>query len=588
MTKSDEQALMTATAWPFQEARKILKRIGNKVPEKGYVLFETGYGPSGLPHIGTFGEVARTTMVRNAFRALCDIPTRLIAYSDDMDGLRKVPTNIPQQEEMEKYIGHPLTVVPDPFGTAASFGAHNNERLCQFLDRFGFDYEFRSATQMYRSGKLDEQLLRTLEKYDEIMKIMLPSFRAERQSTYSPIMPISPTTGRVLEVPLIAVDPKKGTVIFRDEDGTEVEQEVTGGKAKLQWKVDWAARWKALDVDYEMHGIDLTETKVLSERIVKQLGGRCPMTFCYSLFMDEEGKKISKSKGNGFSLEQWLRYAPKESLSLFMYKKPEQSKKLYFGVVPQHVDEYFKFLESAQAAAGKELLNNPAWHIHGGNLPTEMLPVSYSLLLNLARTVRTDDKTALWRYVSSYKPELTPQNAPVLDAVMGYAINFYNDYEKPTQHFRMPTEQEKLVLGEIAIRLSKLSDTADAEKEIQYLFYDIGKKHYGEPQLRQYFKMLYETLFGKENGPRMGTFTAVYGKKQTVRLIRQAVSGELSNQSNAEKLSASKIKGAGNGNLGSLIDDYSDTGIPYNLSVKSVPHQTRKMHRLPRGERGRA
>ncbi len=558
MTKFDDQALMATTAWPFREARKILKRIGNRVPKKGYVLFETGYGPSGLPHIGTFAEVARTTMVRTAFQALSDIPTMLIAYSDDMDGLRKVPTNIPHQQEMLQYIGMPLTMVPDPFGEASSFGEYNNKRLCHFLDSFKFDYEFRSATQMYQSGKLDEQLMRVLERYDEIMQIMLPSFREERQSTYSPIMPISPTTGRVLEVPLIAVNPVKGTVVFKDEDGTEVEQEVTGGKAKLQWKVDWAARWKALDVDYEMHGIDLSDTVVLSERIVRQLGGRSPMTFCYSLFMDEEGKKISKSKGNGFSLEQWLRYAPKETLSFFMYKKPEQSKRLYFGVVPQNVDEYYKFLAASQNRSGKELLNNPVWHVHHGQIPEDVLPISYALLLNLARTVRTEDKSVLWKYVSAYKPDLTPENSPVLDGILGHVLNFYNDYEKPTQQYRMPTEQERLVLGDIAICLSKLPDSADAEKEIQFLFYEIGKKYYGEPELKKYFKMLYETLFGKENGPRMGTFTAIYGKKQTIRLIRQAVSGELSQTS-------LKNKSVENGV--SEIEDTRELGL---IGVKST------------------
>ena len=522
-----EDILKSTTAWPFMEAKKILKQIKNKVPEKGYVLFETGYGPSGLPHIGTFGEVARTTMVRNAFQAISDIPTKLVAYSDDMDGLRKVPTNIPCQDEMTKYIGFPLTSIPDPFGTNKSFGDHNNARLRSFLDSFGFDYEFRSATNMYKSGILDEKILLALEKYDEIMKIMLPSFREERKATYSPFMPVSPTTGRVLEVPLIAINSKKGTIVFKDEDGTEVEQEVTGGKAKLQWKADWAMRWAAFDVDYEMHGIDLTDTKTLSTQIVRLLGGRAPTTFCYSLFTDEQGKKISKSKGNGFSLEQWLRYAPKESLSLFMFKHPEQSKKLYFGIVPQHVDEYYRFLESAQTQTPTELVNNPVWHIHGGKIPKGNLPFSYSLLLNLAGVTKADTKETLWGFVSSYKPELNAQNSPELDKVMEYAINYYNDYERPAQKYKLPTEQEKLVLGNIAISLAKIPEDADPESTIQYTFYEIGKKYYGKPQLKEYFSMLYHTLFGKDNGPRMGTFTAIYGKDKTIRLIRRAISGEL-------------------------------------------------------------
>jgi lysyl-tRNA synthetase, class I len=292
-------------AWPFEEARKLLARFNGKTPEKGYALFETGYGPSGLPHIGTFGEVVRTTMVRNAFRAMCDIPTRLFAFSDDMDGLRKVPDNIPNAELIRPHLGKPLTSVPDPFGTHESFGHHNNARLRAFLDSFGFEYEFQSATECYHSGRFDKTLLRVLDHYDAVINVILPTLGPERRATYSPFLPIDPGTGIVLQVPIVARDVKAGTVTYRDEaTGKLVEVPVTGGHCKLQWKADWAMRWVALEVDYEMAGKDLIDSVKLSSQICRVLGGRPPEGFNYELFLDEKGEKISKSKGNGMTVDE--------------------------------------------------------------------------------------------------------------------------------------------------------------------------------------------------------------------------------------------------------------------------------------------
>src|SRR5436189_1487482 len=337
-----------SNAWPFEEARKIVARL-KKAP-KDVVIFETGYGPSGLPHIGTFGEVARTTMVRHAFRVLTGdtVKTRLISFSDDMDGLRKVPDNVPNREMMASHLGKPLTRVPDPFSNEyPSFGAANNARLRAFLDRFGFDYEFLSSTECYMSGRFDAALVRVLERFDAVMNIMLPSLREERAQTYSPFLPISPQTGIVLQVPVVAHDATAGTITYEDPDSKErVTTLVTGGRCKLQWKPDWAMRWLALGVDYEMAGKDLIDSVKLSGEINRALGGTPPEGFNYELFLDEKGQKISKSKGNGLTIEEWLRYASPESLWLFMYREPKAAKRLYFDIIPRHVDEYQLLLEA--------------------------------------------------------------------------------------------------------------------------------------------------------------------------------------------------------------------------------------------------
>src|SRR5580692_9654867 len=357
-------------AWPFEEARKIVARLAKR--PKDEVIFETGYGPSGLPHIGTFGEVARTTMVRHAFRVLTEdrIKTRLLAFSDDMDGLRKVPDNVPNRDMLAAHLGKPLTQVPDPFGTHSSFGAHNNARLRGFLDQFGFDYEFASATDYYTSGRFDAALLHMLARYEAVMAIMLPSFRQERAATYSPFLPIHPKTGIVMQVPIEIVDAAAGKIAWRDPVTQEsFETLVTGGHAKLQWKPDWAMRWYALGIDYEMAGKDLIDSVKLSGEIVRALGGTPPEGFNYELFLDEKGQKISKSKGNGLSIEEWLTYASPESLSQFMFQKPMAAKRLYFDVIPRTVDDYLGFLEAYPRQEWKERLGNPVWHIHSGAPP---------------------------------------------------------------------------------------------------------------------------------------------------------------------------------------------------------------------------
>jgi len=524
---TDNAALALASnAWPFQEAEKLVKRYSKQAPEKGYVLFETGYGPSGLPHIGTFGEVARTTMVMRAFKELSDIPTKLICFSDDLDGMRKIPENVPNQDMLREHLQKPLTSVPDPFGTHGSFGEHNNARLCAFLDSFGFDYEFASATEYYKSGKFDTVLKLAAARYDDIMKVMLPSLGAERQATYSPFLPISPKSGRVLYVPMKHVDAEAGTITFDDEDGEEMTLPVTGGNCKLQWKPDFGMRWAALDVDFEMFGKDHQTNAVIYDRICQILGGRAPEHYVYELFLDDKGEKISKSKGNGISIEEWLTYASPESLALYMYQNPRKAKRLYFDVIPKAVDEYYSFVEAFARQDTAERFKNPAWHIHGGDVQQKSLPVSFALLLNLVSAANAEDKATLWGFVSRYVPGATAEAYPELDRLMGYAIRYYDDFVKPTKTFRLPTDAEKAAFDGLVARLKAL-DPAETDAEvIMTEVYSAGKDA-GYENLRDWFKACYEVLLGQEQGPRMGGFIALYGIDDTLALIDRALKGEL-------------------------------------------------------------
>ena len=513
-----------SNAWPFAEAREILKRAKGKTPEKGYVLFETGYGPSGLPHIGTFGEVARTSMVRHAMGLLSDMPTRLFAFSDDMDGLRKVPGNVPNAEMLGEHLGKPLTQVPDPFGTHESFGHHNNARLRAFLDEFGFEYEFVSSTDCYTEGRFDAALLRVLERYDAVINVILPTLGPERRATYSPFLPVCPKTGRVLQVPVIERNVDAGTIVYADEDGTKVEVPVTGGHCKLQWKADWAMRWAALDVDYEMSGKDLIDSVRLSGKICRILGGTPPCGFTYELFLDEAGEKISKTKGNGLAVEEWLRYAPPESLSLFMYQKPKAAKRLFFDVIPRNVDDYLSHLAAFETQDDAKRIDNPAWHIHRGTPPREDAHLGFNILLNLASVCHTEDKAVLWHFIARYRPDAAPENAPILDKLVEYAINYYRDFVKPAKRYRAPDDTERAAMQELVAALSAMSGPADAEA-IQAEVYEIGKRHPFD-DLKSWFRALYEVLLGQSQGPRMGSFIALYGRDETIALINRALAGE--------------------------------------------------------------
>ncbi len=540
-------AAMTSKAWPFEEARRVLKRYEKAPPEKGYVLFETGYGPSGLPHIGTFGEVLRTTMIRRAFEVISDIPTRLICFSDDLDGMRKVPGNVPNQEALAERLQKPLTHVPDPFSTHDSFGDHNNAMLRRFLDTFGFEYEFYSATEFYRSGQFDEVLLRACERYDDVMKVMLKSLREERRQTYSIFLPIHPETGRVLYVPMKHVDAAKGEITFDDEDGREWTLPVTGGNVKLQWKPDFGARWAALGVDFEMYGKDHSTNTPIYDGICRILGQRPPEHFTYELFLDDQGQKISKSSGNGISIDEWLTYASTESLSYFMYLKPKTAKRLYFDVIPKAVDEYHQQLRAYATQDAAQRLNNPVYHIHGGAVPASDMVVSFSMLLNLASASSAEDKETLWGFIRKYAPDATAETHPGMDQAAGHAVRYFQDFVKPAKVFRAPTDQERAALEDLAKALQDgdyardliarknaivgkdeplpEADFAD-EEFLQSIVFAVGKVHEFEP-LRDWFKAIYEVLLGASQGPRFGGFVALYGVEETVALIDRGLKGEL-------------------------------------------------------------
>ena len=543
------EAAATAAAWPFEEARKLVQRIGRN--PKAEVLFETGYGPSGLPHIGTFGEVARTSMVRHAFRVLTKdtVPTRLIAFSDDMDGLRKVPTNVPNQELLQKALNLPLTKVPDPFGTHESFGHHNNAELRRFLDAFGFEYEFRSATECYRSGVFDKALLTVLDRYEAVMAIMLPSLRAERSASYSPFLPLHPVTGEVMQVPIDEVRPASGTILWRDpKTGEGYETPVTGGHAKLQWKPDWAMRWLALGVDYEMAGKDLIDSVKLSGQICRALGAEPPEGFNYELFLDEKGQKISKSKGNGLTIDEWLTYGTPDSLALFMYNKPREAKRLFFDVIPRHVDEYIGFLDRYPGQEAKLRLGNPVWHLHAGEPPapetiggtaeTKGTTLTFAMLLNLVTVANAEEPGVLWGFIRRYAPEVGPETHPGLDRLVGHALAYYRDFVRPAKTYRAPTPEERAALEDLAATLDGHQGSTDPDA-LQAIVYEVGRRHFpdtsgkakspdGRPGVSQaWFTSLYNVLFGEARGPRFGSFVALYGVEETRALIAKALSGAL-------------------------------------------------------------
>ncbi len=518
-------AAMSAKAWPFEEARRILKRYEKAPPEKGYVLFETGYGPSGLPHIGTFGEVLRTTMIRRAFEVISDIPTKLICFSDDLDGMRKVPGNVPQQEMLSGHLQRPLTSVPDPFGTHESFGHHNNAMLRRFLDTFGFEYEFYSAREFYASGRFDETLLRAAERYDRLMEIMLKSLREERQQTYSIFLPIHPETGRVLYVPMKHVDGAKGEITFDDEDGREWTLPVTGGNVKLQWKPDFGARWAALGVDFEMYGKEHATNEKIYDAICRALGETPPNHFSYELFLDAEGAKISKSSGNGISIDEWLEYASTESLSYFMFLKPKTAKRLHFDVIPKMVDEYHQQLRAYAGQDAKARMNNPVFHIHGHNVPSSDMVVPFSMLLNLASAAGAHDKETLWGFIRRYAPDATAETHPGLDAAAGHAVKYCETFVLPNKTFRAPDDKERAAMEDLAAQLRAHAGPTDDET-LQSMVFAVGKTHGFDP-LRDWFKALYEVLLGQSQGPRFGGFIALYGVNETVVLIEKGLAGEL-------------------------------------------------------------
>ena len=512
-----KENLDKTSAWPFVEAKKLLRERKSFIEKKGKITLQTGYGPSGLPHIGTFGEVARTSMMVNALKQLSDFPTEIITFSDDMDGLRKVPDNVPNQELLTNNLHKPLTQVPDPFAKYASFGEHNNEMLKNFLDSFKFNYNFQSSTSLYKNGFFNPTLKIILENYEGIMNIIIPTLGKERQQTYSPFLPICPETGHVLEIPVVEINKEKSNIIF-DNNGKKLEASILDGNCKLQWKVDWAMRWHALDIDFEMYGKDLIESAILSTKIINLLGKKNPSGFAYELFLDEKGEKISKSKGNGITIDQWLEYASPESLSLYMYQNPKRAKKLYKEIVPKAVDEYLDCIEKSKKQNELQLLMNPVWHVHDGKIPTEEMIMTFSMLLNLVETSNADSKDLLWKFVKKYKSDISESNFPIFDGLVGYAIKYFNDVIKTQKKYKTPNSSEKLALEALVKTLEKCTDEMSPE-DIQTLIYSTGKENGYADNLRDWFKLIYEVVFGDENGPRMGFFISFFGVKETTELL---------------------------------------------------------------------
>ena len=512
---------LNSKAWPFVEARSILKKRGSSLKKKGHVLFQTGYGPSGLPHIGTFGEVCRTTMVIQAFKKISDIPVKLFTFSDDMDGLRKVPENIPNSELLNQNLNKPLSSVPDPFNKYSSFSEHNNEMLKNFLDKFKFEYDFKSSTEMYKTGVFNEELIKVLKNYKKIMDIILPTLGTERKKTYSPFLPVCPETGRVLEIPIIEIDEKNNEVVF-DNFGKKFKTKVINGLCKLQWKVDWAMRWSALNVDFEMYGKDLIPSAELSSTICKILGTSPPNGFAYELFLDEKGEKISKSKGNGITIEEWLKYATQESLALYMYQNPNRAKKLYPQVIPKAVDEYLSFLEKFQKQETKEQLGNPVWHVHNGMPPKEKNVITFGVLLNLVSASNTENEEVLWKYIKNYNSKIIKDEHPILDKLIKNAIQYFNDIVKPSKKYRSANENENKAILDLISVLKEMPEGKEPA-EIQTEVFSVGKKYYSKDKLRDWFKAIYEIVFGDEQGPRMGSFISFFGRKETIKLLEDSL-----------------------------------------------------------------
>ncbi len=515
----ESSLIQSTSSWPFVEVRKLLKDRKSIIEKKNKITFQTGYGPSGLPHIGTFGEVSRTCMMINALNHIRQIESELITFSDDMDGLRKIPDNIPNSKILHDNLGKPLTSIPDPFKKYKSFGEHNNNLLIEFLKKFKFNFIFKSSTDNYKKGVFNNGIVKVLEKYDEIMNIILPTLRSERRKTYSPLLPICPETGKVLEIPITEIDKKNNKVIF-DNNGKKIEINILNGGCKLQWKVDWAMRWFTFDVDFEMYGKDLIESAIISSKVCEALGKKPPSGFAYELFLDEKGEKISKSKGNGITIEKWLRYASPESLSLYMYQNPKRAKKLYPEVVPKAVDEYLSYIEKYSSQKSNEKILNPVWHVHNGSPPKEKIVMPFSMLLNIVGSSNAKSKDVLWKFIKKFHKEIDPKIHKILDELTNYAINYFIDEVEPKKKFKKPNKNEKKALENLILQLKKVSQNTPAE-EIQTMIYSTGKENGYKENLRDWFKLIYQVAFGEENGPRMGFFISFFGVKETIDLMEK-------------------------------------------------------------------
>ena len=512
-------------SWPFKEAEKLCKRFQH--PPESPVRFETGFGPSGLPHIGTFAENARTTWVRHAFEFLTGWPTQLIAFSDDMDGLRKVPLNMPRQDMLANHLGKPLCHIPDPFETSDSYSGTMNTKLRSFLDGYQFDYTFQGSYEAYQRGDFNEGLEIILRNVDAVKSIILPTMSAEKGRDWSPFFPICGKCGKINSTRVTGYDVANnavGYVCDRQEDrakgcGYQGTASIFNGHVKVGWKVDWALRWYAYDIAYEMYGKDLIESAKLSGRITRLMGKQPPTGLFCELFLDEDGRKISKSVGKGLTIDSWTMYAPLESLLYYIFQNPKQAKRLFWGIVPKSVDDYLLGLNNYHSLDAQKKPDSPLWHLFnkGAGVPEFKTSINFSLVNNLVSAVGADDRELILEYLKRYDPGIEAHRA-VIEDLVNKAMNYYRDFIVPHKRYRMPTTQEKKMLMRLRDELAAYE--GDDEKEIQTLPFAVARE-YSEPP-NNFFKLFYEVVFGQERGPRFGTFVRLVGKEKAISLLDEA------------------------------------------------------------------
>jgi lysyl-tRNA synthetase class 1 len=517
---------MSYTSWPFKEAQTLQKRF--KAPPDKPVTFETGFGPSGLPHIGTFAEVARTTWVQRAFEHLSGWETRLIAFSDDMDGLRKVPLNMPQPDMLAEHLGKPLCYIPDPFGQDESYSAHMNRKLQEFLDAYGFTYQFQSSQEAYERGDFDEGLAILLQKVEQVRAIILPTLGQDKRADWSPFFPICQKCGRIYSTRVIGYHPEDNTIDYVCDQpigsaagcGDKNTISILGGQVKVGWKVDWALRWYAYDVGYEMYGKDLIDSARLSGQITRLMSKQPPNGFFYEMFLDEEGRKISKSVGKGLTVNGWVSYAPLESLLHYLFQNPRRAKRLFWDVVPKSVDDYLADLRQYPSLDETKKPDQAIWHIFnlGRNVPAYDAGINFSLVNNLVSALGTDQAELTYEYLKRYDPSTANHEDMVRDLVQK-SINYYRDFILPGKQYRLPTEAERQLLQAARDRLSNFE--SDDENDLQTIPFDIARENDIPPA--KVFQAFYQVVLGQERGPRFGTFARLVGKEKLLLLLDKAL-----------------------------------------------------------------
>ena len=517
--------------WPYEEARKLVDRAQGYQPGRP-VIFESGFGPSGLPHLGTMCEVLRPAYVRRALENVGDgRPARLIVFIDDIDGLRKVPESVPHRDEWKRYLGQPVARIPDPFGCCKSFADHMIDLLSKFLAPVEVDLELARASEMYASGRFDDALKLMLDKREDIIRVITPTLREENRAGWSPFMPICPACGQVNSTRVVAYHPDRAAVEFSCERdfggahgcGHRAEQSVLGGNAKVGWKVDWALRWYVLKVDYELYGKDLIDSARLSGQILRLLGGKPPIGFPFEMFLDEEGHKISKSVGRGVTVDDWQRYAPIEVLKYFLLLSPRRARKLFIETIPQYVDEYLDALREYARADNVEARRNMALEFVLQSRSSRRFDSSltYSMTMNLVAALGSSDRDLIWKYLTRYDPAIAgdAETEALGRTLMDCALNYYADFIEPTKKRYAPNNSEREQLKKL-IEFLEANPDAPGD-EIEKKIYDLGREYYPKPG--NIFPLLYRVLLGQDRGPRLGAFIRLATPARVVELLNASL-----------------------------------------------------------------